>query len=193
MWICLGMYTTTDFFQINKSTKDVSKDRYCIRPSHVTQTVFARQRKCKKKKVLMRCFWEYCVNLVWSEEITRLALGCNYSNDYRTTGKLWDIQSSDLWGKDLCLSDHSGTNSVYAHRDKALQTIKASRDDCSGVTSHLSQKQTSRYTKWAFKTTEKPKSDSRLSSIREIQCRWLSTTNSKQPGWLRKQYIYEIC
>lgn len=125
--------------------------------------------------------------------MTKLALGCNYSNDYRTTGKLWDIQSSDLWGKDLCLSDHGGTNSVYAHRDKVLQTIKASRDDCSRVTSHLSHKQASRYTKRAFKT-EKPKSDSRLSSIREIQYRWLSTTsNSKQPGWLGKQYNYEIC
>jgi len=46
----------------------------------------------------------------------------------------------------------SDTNSVYAHRDKVLQTIKAPRDDCSRITSHLSQKQASRYAKWAFKT-----------------------------------------
>lgn len=72
----------------------------------------------------MCCFWEYCVNLVWSAEMTKLALGCNYSNDYRTTGKLWDIQSLDLWGKDLCVSDHGGTNSVYAYRDKALKQLK---------------------------------------------------------------------
>ncbi len=32
--------------------------------------------------------------------MTKLALGCNYSDDYLTTGKLWDIQSSDLWGKE---------------------------------------------------------------------------------------------
>ncbi len=31
------------FFQINKSTKDVSKDWYCIRSPHMTQTVFTRQ------------------------------------------------------------------------------------------------------------------------------------------------------
>ncbi len=80
--------------------------------------------------------------------MTKLALGCNYSDDYLTTGKLWDIQSSDFWGKETFdLSDHGGTNSVYAHRDKVLQTIKAPRDDCSRITSHLSQKQASRYTK----------------------------------------------